>query len=54
MPDTREERIRQEAFLLWSADGRPEGHADQSWHQAERVIDHQDKLLKEADHRGEV
>lgn len=37
MSDTEqdlEERVRQRAYLMWEADGRPEGGADQYWHRA--------------------
>ena len=48
----REERIREEAFMLWNADGRPEGKADEYWFRAEKVIEHQDRLTEEQEKRG--
>jgi hypothetical protein len=54
MTQDREERIRWEAFMLWNADGRPEGKADEYWHRAERVIENQDKLMEQEEKRGEV
>lgn len=50
----KEERIRVEAWMLWNADGRPEGKADQYWFEAEKAIEHQDRLLKEEERRGEA
>ena len=32
------ERIRERAYLIWCASGRPEGEADQHWLTAEREI----------------
>jgi hypothetical protein len=29
-----EEQIRTRAYLMWEADGKPDGGADQYWHQA--------------------
>ena len=39
MADTREDRIRQRAHLLWEAAGQPEGDDAAHWHQAEAEID---------------
>jgi len=50
---TKEDRIREEAFLLWNADGRPEGKADEYWFKAEQVIEQQDRLLREEERRGD-
>ena len=49
----KEDRIREEAFLLWNADGRPEGKADEYWFKAEQVIEQQDRLLMEEERRGD-
>jgi hypothetical protein len=46
---SREQRIREEAHLLWNAEGRPEGKPDDYWLAAEKVIDHQDRLAAEED-----
>lgn len=51
---SKEERIREEAFILWNADGRPEGKADYYWYEAERVIERQDRLTDQADERGDL
>ena len=37
--DTREERIRERAYLLWEADDRRDGNQMKHWEQAEREID---------------
>ena len=29
-----DDEVRQRAYLLWEADGRPEGNGEQYWHQA--------------------
>ena len=31
-------RIRERAYEIWNAHGRPEGHADEHWLMAEREI----------------
>ena len=31
---SREERVRERAYQLWEAAGRPDGQADQYWHEA--------------------
>ncbi|HET6234588.1 MAG TPA: DUF2934 domain-containing protein [Acetobacteraceae bacterium] len=45
MPDTpllntpaRHDRIRQRAYLLWEADGRPHGRDQEYWQRAEALI----------------
>jgi hypothetical protein len=55
MSDTgREDRIREEAFLLWNADGRPEGRAEEYWRRAERTIDEMDRLTTREAKRGDL
>lgn len=54
MADNREERIREEAFILWNSDGCPEGKADEYWYAAEKVIERQDRLTEEEDRRGHL
>ncbi|MGN6590447.1 MAG: DUF2934 domain-containing protein [Sphingomicrobium sp.] len=51
-PPDKEQRIREEAFLLWNADGRPERMADQYWDRAKAVIAHQDELAANEQKRG--
>ena len=53
-PPGKEQRIREEAFLLWNADGRPEGMADQYWDRARAVIEHQDELAANEQKRGDT
>ena len=50
----RESRIREEAFLLWNADGRPDRKAEEYWVQAEKIIDHQDRLAADEARRGDL
>jgi Protein of unknown function (DUF2934) len=38
----REERIRQRAYHLWEADGRPEGRDTEFWERAEELIGMED------------
>jgi len=38
----RESRIRERAYQLWEAAGRPEGHRPEYWEQAEAQIDSED------------
>jgi len=33
----REQRIRERAYQLWEADGRPEGQAEEYWHRARAI-----------------
>ena len=54
MPGTKDDRIREEAFLLWNADGRPEGKSDEYWFRAEKVIEQMNRLLENEERRGEV
>ena len=32
-------RIRERAYLLWEAEGRPDGRADEYWHRARELIE---------------
>jgi len=41
-----------DAWMLWNADRRQEGKADQYWFEAEQAIEHQDRLLKEQERRA--
>jgi hypothetical protein len=34
-----ERRIRDRAYLLWEAEGKPDGRADEYWHRAHELID---------------
>jgi Protein of unknown function (DUF2934) len=34
----RESRIRERAYHLWEADGRPEGREQEYWEQAEAIV----------------
>ena len=53
--DQVEERVREEACILWNADGRPDGKTPDDYLAAARmVIDHQDRLTDRADRRGDL
>ena len=52
--NAKEPRIRAEAWMLWNADGRPEGKADEYWYRAEEVIENQDKLADLESKRGDM
>jgi hypothetical protein len=39
MADDREQRIRDHAYRLWEAEGRPHGRHDTHWHDATRTVD---------------
>jgi len=43
---TRVERIRHEAYLLWLAEGKPEGRAQDHWEEARRLVDRIDELRR--------
>jgi hypothetical protein len=51
---SREDRVRVEAFMLWNADGRPDGRAEYYWREAEQRIDEMDRLATREDQRGEL
>jgi hypothetical protein len=34
-----EQRIQARAYLLWEAEGRPEGRAEEYWHRARELIE---------------
>ena len=34
-----ERRIRDRAYLLWEAEGKPDGRADEHWHRARELIE---------------
>ena len=38
-PAHREQRIRERAYSMWEADGRPEGRAEQYWNRAQELIE---------------
>jgi hypothetical protein len=38
MSNDREEQLRQRAYEIWEAEGRPEGRHKDHWHQAEREL----------------
>jgi hypothetical protein len=38
-PARREQRIRERAYLMWEADGRPEGTAEEYWKRAQELIE---------------
>ena len=40
-PD-RENRIRERAYHLWEADGRPEGREQEYWERAEAMVDEEE------------
>jgi Protein of unknown function (DUF2934) len=42
MPDPTPEQIRQRAYALWEAAGRPEGREQEFWHEAERELQNSD------------
>ena len=39
MLDDREARVRHCAYMLWLAEGQPEGRADQHWRAATGMVD---------------
>jgi hypothetical protein len=40
MNASTQEQIRQLAYHLWEAQGRPEGNAEEHWREAERRVAH--------------
>jgi hypothetical protein len=47
--ETEQQRIRQRAYHLWEADGRPEGRAEEYWERARELIG-----IEESPHAGEI
>lgn len=39
---TMDERIRDRAYALWEQNGRPEGQAEEHWHQAQSDVQAED------------
>ncbi len=39
MPEATDEQIREHAHRLWEQAGRPEGQADDFWHQAKSELE---------------
>jgi len=55
MPESsREDRIREEAFLLWNGAGRPEGRAEEYWYRAETIVDEIDRMTVREERRGNL
>lgn len=52
---SRTERIRQQAYLMWLEEGRPEGGDAERWELARQTVDHMDRLVeKESRRRARV
>jgi hypothetical protein len=49
---SKEARIRQQAYLVWLEEGRPEGRDKEHWDQAERTVERMDELAKEDESGG--
>jgi hypothetical protein len=47
--DDRSHRIREEAYRLWEAEGRPEGRAGAHWDMAEKLISAEDLQISGPD-----
>ena len=45
--NSKEERIRQQAYLIWLDEGRPAGREKEHWEQAEQIVSRKDELSKE-------
>jgi hypothetical protein len=45
----RQGRIRQRAYELWEAEGRPEGAADRNWSHAAEDLDREDASIQRED-----
>ena len=46
---TREEHIRYRAYLIWLAEGQPEGRDKRHWEEAEAIVDQIPASEREAD-----
>jgi len=51
MPEnsSREDRIRQRAYLIWLEEGQPEGREKEHWERAERNVARMEERSKEDD-----
>jgi hypothetical protein len=47
--EAAQHRIRERAYHLWEADGRPEGRADEYWERARELVG-----IEESPHAGEI
>ena len=45
--NSKEERIRQQAYLIWLDEGRPAGREKEHWEQAEKIVNRMDQFSKE-------
>ena len=45
--NSKEERIRQQAYLIWLDEGRPAGREKEHWEQAEKIANRMDQFSKE-------
>lgn len=48
-PDKKEDLIRREAYLIWLAEGKPEGRDKEHWAEAECLVA---KIYEQADQEG--
>ena len=48
---SKDERIREQAYLIWLEEGRPEGRDKEHWERAEQTVNRMDGLANE-DERG--
>jgi hypothetical protein len=44
---SKEGRIREQAYLIWLEEGRPEGRENEHWEKAEQIVNRTDELSKE-------
>ena len=44
---SKNQRVREQAYLIWLDEGRPEGRDKEHWERAEQIIDRMDEISKE-------
>jgi len=49
---SRKELVRREAYLLWLAEGKPEGRDQEHWEEAERLVDRIEAARREDQSRS--
>jgi len=44
---SKNQRVREQAYLIWLEEGRPEGRDKEHWERAEQVVDRMDEISKD-------
>jgi hypothetical protein len=44
---SKNQRVHEQAYLIWLEEGRPEGRDKEHWERAEQVVDRMDEISKD-------